>query len=292
MKRVLISHKNKLLKWREYKMTENNLQVLIEGFDPSKVQVENEFNNDWKKVYGAYQNNSILQASMTGIETLLDKPCAVVTLGNIRGFIPLEFTGAANLRQLRAMTGQSVAFKVLNYDREAEVFTGSRIAALEHMASITLKKIEVDDEIIAVVRSVSPSLVRADIGGIEVKLPLEEIKYGWIDDLTEEVKQGDHLKVKVLEIDKEEKKVVVSAKATQENPWLRSIGRYSSGNEYVGTVSGVREYGVFVNLEAGVDSLARHLKFQNVKRGDRVLVRVLETDAAKEQIRTRITRVL
>ena len=292
MKRVLISNKNKLLKWREYKMTENNMQVLIEGFDPSKVQVENEFNNDWKKVYGAYQNNSILQASMTGIEKLLDKPCAVVTLGNIRGFIPLEFTGADNLRQLRAMTGQSVAFKVLNYDREAEVFTGSRIAALEHMASITLKKIDVDDEIIAVVRSVSPSLVRADIGGIEVKIPLEEIKYGWIDDLTEEVKQGDHLKVKVLEIDKEEKKVVVSAKATQENPWLRSIGRYSSGNEYVGTVSGVREYGVFVNLEAGVDSLARHLKFQNVKRGDRVLVRVLETDAKKEQIRTRITRVL
>ncbi|EGQ19318.1 ribosomal protein S1 [Sporosarcina newyorkensis 2681] len=292
MKRDLISNKNKLLKWREYKMTENNLQVLIEGFDPSKVQVENEINNDWKKVYGAYQNNSILQASMTGIETLLDKPCAVVTLGNVRGFIPLEFTGAANLRQLRAMTGQSVAFKVLNYDREAEVFSGSRMAALEQMASITLKKIDVDDEIIAVVRSVSPSLVRADIGGIEVKLPLEEIKYGWIDDLTEEVKQGDHLKVKVLEIDKEEKKVVVSAKATQENPWLRSIGRYSSGNEYVGTVSGVREYGVFVNLEAGVDSLARHLKFQNVKRGDRVLVRVLETDAKKEQIRTRITRVL
>lgn len=45
-------------------------------------------------------------------------------------------------------------------------------------------------------------------------MPIDR-KYGWIDDLTEEIKQGDHLKVKVLEIDKEEKKVVVSAKATQ-----------------------------------------------------------------------------
>ena len=51
-----------------------------------------------------------------------------------------------------------LAFKVLNYDREADVFTGSRLAALDHMAAITLKKIEVGDEIIAVVRSVSPSL--------------------------------------------------------------------------------------------------------------------------------------
>ena len=114
--------------------------------------------------------------------------------------------------------GSSQPSAATGYDREADVFTGSRLAALEHMATITLKKIEVDDETIAVVRSVSPSLVRADIGGIEVKIPLEEIRYGWIDDLTEEVKQGDHLKVKVLEIDKEEKKVTVSAKATQKNP--------------------------------------------------------------------------
>ena len=80
----------------------------------------------------------------------------------------------------------------------------------------------------------APPLSVPILGGIEVKIPLEEIRYGWIDDLTEEVKQGDHLKVKVLEIDKEEKKVTVSAKATQKNPWLRSIGRYTSGNEYVG----------------------------------------------------------
>lgn len=60
----------------------------------------------------------------------------------------------------------------------------------------------------------------------------------------------------------------------------------------MGTVSGVREYGVFVNLEPGVDSLSRHLKFEDVKKGDRVLVRVLDTNAKKQQIRSRITRVL
>ena len=109
MKRVSMSHKNKLMKWRDFKMAENNMQVLIEGFDPSKVQEVNNFDKDWKEVYGAHQNNSIIQAPIIGIEKLLDKPCAVVGVGNIRGFIPLEFTGAANLRQLRAMTGQSVA---------------------------------------------------------------------------------------------------------------------------------------------------------------------------------------
>ncbi len=271
---------------------EDILQVLIEGFDPSKVQTESEVDQHWKEVYGAYQNQTILQAPITGIETLLNKQCAVVSLGTVRGYIPMEFTGAENLRQLRAMTGQSVAFRVLNYDREAGIFTGSRTAAIEQMANITLKRIAVEDVIIAVVRSVSPSLVRADIGGIEVKIPIEDVKYGWIDDLTEEVKPGDHLRVKVLEIDEEEKKVRVSAKATQENPWNGKAQRYQKGSEYVGTVSGVREYGVFVNLEPGIDSLSRHLKWQNVKRGDRVLVRVMDVDTKNEQIRSRITKVL
>lgn len=272
-------------------MASDVMQVLIEGFDPTKVQ-EIEVDQHWKHVYGAYQNQTILQATVTGIEKQLDKECAVVNVGPIRGYIPLEFTGFENVRQLRNVVGQSIAFKVLNYDREAGIFTASRTAALEKMAEVTLKKIKEGDTIIAVVRHVSPILVRADIGGIEVKIPIEEISHGWIDDLTEEVKVGDHLKVKVLEIDAENKKVKVSAKEAQPNPWPDCAGRYQEGNEYVGKVSGVREYGVFVNLEPGVDSLSRHLKFEEVNKGDRVLVRVLKVDAKKQQITSRITRVL
>lgn len=267
------------------------MQVLIEGYDPGKVQ-EAEVNEHWKKVFGAYQNQTILQAPITGIEKQLDKQCAVVSVGNIRGYIPMEFTGVQNIRQLRSMTGQSVLFKVLNYDRAAGIFTASRKAAIEQAASITLKKIETDHIIIAVVSHVNQTQVRADIGGIEVRIPIEEMSYGWIDDLTEKVKPGDHLKVKVMAIDEENTKVKVSVKEVTGDPWPSCAGRYQKGNEYVGTVSGVREYGVFVNLEPGVDSLSRHLKFQDVKRGDRVLVRVLETDARKQQIRSRITRVL
>lgn len=272
-------------------MADERLQVLIEGYDPSKVQ-ENEVDEHWKTIYGAYQNRTILQALVTGIETKLDKPCVVVTIGTIRGYIPLEASGMENARQLHSLTGKSVAFKVLNYDREGNVFTASRKEALEQMAALTWERLEEGQEIIAVVRTVSSNLIRADIGGIEVKIPIEEVRYGWIDDLTEEVRVGDHLKVTVTGLDKENGKVMVSAKTAQGNPWPECSKRYDRGNTYVGTVSGVREYGVFVNLEPGVDSLSRHLKFENVKRGDRVLVRILGVDVSKKQIRSRITRIL
>lgn len=110
------------------------------------------------------------------------------------------------------MTGQSILFKVLNYDRAEGIFTASRKEALEQAAAITLKKIEPGDTIVAVVNQVNHTQVRAYMGGIEVKIPVEDISYGWVDNLLEKVKIGDHLSVKVMEIDKEKAKVKVSAK--------------------------------------------------------------------------------
>ncbi len=270
---------------------DEKLQVLIEGYDPSKVSEDN-YDKYWKEIYAAYQNKSILQAPVTGIETIQNKTCAIVQIGNVRGLIPLEFSGVDDIRKLRKLSGQNIAFKVLNFDKEANVFTASRLAALEHMSTITWNRLEEGKIIIAVVREVSPSEIRADIGGVAVKISIDEVDYGWIDDLTEKIQVGDHLKVKVVELDKENKRIKVSAKAAKENPWPDCTKRYHEHGEYVGKISGVREYGVFVNIEPNVDALCPHLKFQNPKKGDRVLMRVLHVDTKKEQIRGRIVRIV
>lgn len=267
------------------------LTHLIEGFDPQKVQ-ENDYDPDWKEIYGAYQNQTVLQGLVNGIETKLDQPCAMVMIGNIRGYIPLEASGMRSGRKLHALTGKTVAFQVLNYDREGNTFVASRNAALRQMADITLRKIKEGQIIYAVARTVTPRVVYADIGGIEVSISKDDMSYGWIDELTDWVKAGDHFEVKVVSVDAVNHNVTVSAKGAKNNPWPDCAGRYIKGNEYVGTVTGVRDFGVFVNLEAGVDSLSSHLKFENVRKGDKVLVRILDVHAKKEQIRSRITRVL
>ncbi|TMN20931.1 S1 RNA-binding domain-containing protein [Lentibacillus cibarius] len=278
---------------------ELNESVMIEGFDPSKMvdQEQDHTLENWKEIYAAYQNSKILYAPIAGIEKIGQPgeekhPCAVVRVGTIRGLIPLEYTGAQNLRQLRSMTGQNTAFMVLNYDQENELFTASRTKAREKLAAITLRKLQVGDTTPAVIRHVDEGYLLADIGGIHVVIPIDEIRYGWIDNLHDEFQEGQAIKVKVMAIDEEKQHVEVSAKALLQNPWPDCVKRYQKNGEYVGTVSGVREYGVFVRLEPGVDSLSSHLKFQNVQKDDRVLVRVDNINTEKEQIRTRITRVL
>jgi ribosomal protein S1 len=266
-------------------------RVLIEGFDEEKVE-RLEYDADWAHIYAARQNNLILQAEMIGIEKKLDKPCAVVAIGNVRGYIPLEFSGAKDAHELRKWIGEQIAFKIESYDREGNTFIGNRQAALEHMASATWKRLEQDKIMTAVVRRVERKVAVLDIGGIEVELTAQEFSHGWTEDMRDAIQPGDHIRVKVVELDKENQKVSVSKKAAEASPWPDCTRRFAEGAEYVGRVSGVAEYGVFVNLEPGVDALVPHMRFQEVKRGGRVVIRIRKIDVKRQRIHGRIVKKL
>lgn len=284
-------------------VTEALNSILIEGFDPSKAEYkeENEDEKHWTEIQSAYQNDKIISGILSGFENLKlnDKKeyCGIVRLGEIKGIIPLFESGVdpedqQAINKFRALSGKEISFKVLKYDKENNMFLASRKEARDEMAEITLRKIDVGYNIHCVIREVYQGHIVGDIGGIDVTIPVFELTYGWIDDLRDEYKPGDHIRVQVVGIDKENKEVEVSLKPLLQNPFPDCTTRYLKNGEYVGTVSGVQNYGIFVNLEEGVDSLAPHLKFQNVQKGDKVLVRVINVDVEKEQIRTKIVRVL
>lgn len=270
--------------------------VLIEGFNPELVleqERDHQIDKNWRDIFNALQNNLVLSATVTGFERIGGHLCVVCQYGTIRVIIPEEHaavSGKNKAHEIRELSGRSIHFKVLNFDREAGTVTGSRSEAKKQIATITLKNIKENDVIYSVVQTVGPKGVVVDIGGIETFIPVAEIRYGWIHDIYSEVKVGDHMKVKVLSIDKENEQVRVSAKQTKENPWKNKALLYQVGSEYVGTVSGFTEYGIFVNLADGIDSLATHLKFEEVREGERVLVRVLKVEPTKERINTKIIR--
>ncbi|WP_374723583.1 S1 RNA-binding domain-containing protein [Calidifontibacillus erzurumensis] len=281
-------------------MTNQILNVLIEGYDENvALELErnvDQYDKDWETVYSARQNQTILQAEITGIEEKTirsDSPkitCAVVMVGQVKGLIPLEYFGVEDKNHLLSYTGKKVAFKVIGLDAEAGVFIGSRKAAIEHMANVTWAKLEKGKEVIAVVRRVGRNRLIVDIGGIEAKINVADYDYGWIEDLREHVKVGQHLKVKVTELDKEKKIVKVSRKETLANPWLTVRNRFEEGNQYVGTVSGVVNFGNYVNLAPGIDSLAPHMRFQTLSRGDKVLIRIKKIHDKEEKIDAKIIR--
>ncbi|CAI8950506.1 small subunit ribosomal protein S1 [Brevibacillus sp. IT-7CA2] len=270
------------------------LKTIVEGYDPSRIVEEDDrVDGTWTEIYRAYQNSMIMQARLIGVEQKLGKPCAVVGLNHVRGYIPMELTGFTNVAQLNNFIGEVIAFKVLNYDRDGDVFTASRLAAIEHMAGLTWKRISEGQVAPAVIRKVEKKSLKVEIGGIVVNIPVTEVDHGWHDDLRDTHQIGDQIKVLIRKVDRENKKVEVSMKALKPDPWPDCTRRYREHADYVGTISGIEEYGIFVRFEKGVDSLCRHPRLKlKLRKGDEVMVRVSAIDLKNKRFSGKILRGL
>ncbi|HWO74722.1 MAG TPA: 30S ribosomal protein S1 [Bacillus sp. (in: firmicutes)] len=280
-------------------MTDQMLHVLVEGYDEqlaieAREQVE-DTSADWMEVYAARQNGTILQGELEGIESPEpDKTYGIVHIGRIRGYIPMSEIGGniTSLKQFRQLVGKKIAFKVTTLLRDEEQFVASRKAAIEQMSEATWKRLELGMVVIAVVRDVRSKKIQLELGGVTTNLEADEYDYKFIEDLRDIVKVGDHMRVKVISLDKEKRQVKVSAKALKQNEWDKIATTYRVKGEYSGVITGVSEFGTFVNLSGNVDALTPHLKFENVKKGDRVLVRIQEINPKKKHVKAKIVRKL
>jgi small subunit ribosomal protein S1 len=264
-------------------------KIVEEEDDDIKKQQQQEA---WEMVYAARQNSSILKAELRGTEQIQDKLCGIVYIGHVKGIIPLEFTGFEKPYQLMEAIGQEIYVKVLKLDRVSETFIGSRIAAIEHLQGLSWDRLQEGLKLEAKIIRVNNRSLKLDVGAIEVTLPIEEVSYEWIDDLNERFKVGQTIRVKVVELDKKEKILKVSHKELLPNPWPDCTRRYQKGTNVSGRVSGVVEYGVFVNLEPGVDALCPQPapSVGRVKKGDKVLIRISNVDPANKRISARIRK--
>jgi len=248
----------------------------------------------WPEIYAARQNGTILEAPAAGIEEhkLGEKtiPCLVVMLDHVKGLIPLELSDEKSRDGLRRLIGQNIVFKVIGIDRDNNLFIGSRKAAREHMANVNRSKIKPGAVVPAVVRRVLPYMAELDLGGISARLLPRDFSWGWVKDMRDHLQPGDNVEVKVTAVEGDE--VYVSIRELLPDPWPNVPLKYNTGNEYLATVTGVVEYGVFCNLEPGVDSLAPHHKFIKVKPGDKVIVRLLDINMEKRHIRSKIVRLV
>jgi ribosomal protein S1 len=280
------------------------LKKFIEGYDEQKAQELMTERDYWQDVVRAEQNKLIVQEPLAGIETHYDVPCAIVYIGDIKGIIPVYEFGinkenhvntredlkekekvANSYRFLRALSGQKIAFIIKGYDKASGVFTASRKEALEWMKKRTEEELIPGAKTLAVIRNVNPYRAIADIGGVPAILASAEYQHGWTDDLSEHIKVGDHIMVKVLNFDKEKGRAVISRKALIPDPWENLELREKS--EYTAEITGVRERGCYFRIKTKngyVDGFLRHPRHELLSRGDKALVRILDINPEKRTI--------
>ena len=132
-----------------------------------------------------------------------------------------------------------------------------------------------------------------DVGGIDVLLHISEISWGKIYHPSDALKIGQVVKVKVIAKDQNSEKVSLGLKQTMSEPWKDVESRLAVGDIIEGKVVQIKEYGVFIEIEPGMDGLVhiseiahKHVADPSteVKQNDKIKAKVLDIDKENKRI--------
>ena len=208
----------------------------------------------WDEIKNACENNILVE----GVVVEKVKGGLSVDIGII-AFLPGSQVDIRPVKDLDKFVGQTLDFNVLKYDRKRNNVVLSRrsIVASEREAEKKdiLKSIQEGNIVEGVIKNITDYGIFIDLGGIDGLLHVTDISWGRIAKPAENFHKGEKIKTKVLSFDSEKERVSLGLKQLMDNPWEKIIEKYPVGSIVEGKVVNLTDYGVFVELEPGVEGL-------------------------------------
>lgn len=213
----------------------------------------------------------------------------------IRAFIPGSQIDIRPQADFDKFIGQSIEAKIIKLDDRDVVL--SRRAILEEEREVqrkeTLSKLEQGTTVAGKVVNIINQGVFVDLGGIEGFIPISELSWGRIAHPSNIVSIDDDITVGILKIEDNEK-ITLSLKVTTADPWENVRDNYTPGTQITGKAVSLTDFGVFVELEPGVEGLVhvseitwtkrfKHPK-EVVDQGSMLQTVVLEVNAENRRI--------
>ena len=213
-------------------------------------------------------------------------------------FLPGSQVDVRPVRDLDKYIGETMEFEILKYDRKRNNVVLSRKTILEkeleEQRHKVLENMEEGMVIEGIVKNITDYGLFVDLGGIDGLLHITDMSWGRIRHPSESFSKGDSITVKVLSFDPEKGRVSLGLKQLTKNPWDTITEAYPVGATVEGTIVSIMDYGVFVEVEPGVEGLVhvsemfwtKKIKHPSkvVSVGDTVSVQVLEVDPDNKRI--------
>ena len=244
---------------------------------------------DWSSV----AEGMIVEARVT--ET--NKGGLAVDVNGIRGFMPISQIDLYRVEDTEQYVNQRLLSLVTEVDPQERNLVVSRRALLEKEREENREKLwqQLEEGQIreGVVRSVRDFGAFVDLGGVDGLLHVSEMSWKRVQNPADVVQPGQTVKVVVLKIDRERRKVSLGLKQLTASPWDTAVANYPPNTVVKGKVTRLMEFGAFVELEPGVEGLVHisELANQRVRRvadvvqpGQEVAVLVLRVDPAQRKI--------
>ena len=198
----------------------------------------------WQNINTSEEKNKILSGKAVAIENekigLSDKNgginkesinCIVVNFKNIKVLIPSSELGLEkdDKKSIRNLIDSKIQFIILESDKITNIAVASRKKAMEKIKNMQLKKYEAGDKIYAKVISVFNKYIIIECLGIDIKLKISDLEYGYVANLNNIYQVGDKIKVLIKQIDSDKEILKVSHKETKEDPYKNIRASFIEG---------------------------------------------------------------
>lgn len=221
-----------------------------------------------------------------------------VDVNGIEAFLPGSQIDSRPIRGLDTYIGQEIEARVIKFSRRRNNIVLSRKVLTDEVVNAqkaeTLSQVDVGYIVEGTIKNLTEYGAFVDIGGIDGLLHVTDMSWGRIHHPADLFKVNDHIQVKILKLDREKEKISLGYKQLQPDPWSTVVEVYPVDTKLNGTVSSVTDYGVFVELEPGVEGLVHvseiswSRRAQSPKRvfhkGQQVEVQVLGVDTVEKRI--------
>lgn len=125
---------------------------------------------------------------------------------------------------------------------------------------------QIGDEVTGVVKSFTSFGAFVDLGGFDGLLHINDMSWGHVAKPKDFVKKGQTVKLKVIRLDPEEKRINLSLKHFTEDPWLHFQDDFAVNDIVKGKVTKITDFGAFIELKEGIEGLAHISEFSWVKK--------------------------
>jgi small subunit ribosomal protein S1 len=263
----------------------------------------------WENVERLVQSDDVVDSNITGF----NKGGLIVAVEGLRGFVPSsqisamrrgQSTGDTPEQRWQKMIGQPITVRVIEVDRERRrLILSERAASTESRQSIKERVIEELEEgkvYTGRVTSLANFGAFININGADGLVHLSELSWEHIEHPREVLEVGQEVKVKVINVDREKKRIGLSVRALQEDPWKSRVEKYSVGQLVEGVITRLTKFGAFARLDGDIEGLIHISEISEhriehpkevLKEGEVKSLRVIRIDPEQHRIGLSLRKV-
>ncbi len=251
-----------------------------------------QYERAWGDIEKIKEGSGIVRGSV--IEVV--KGGLIVDIG-LRGFLPASLIELRRVRDLQPYMGRIIECKVIELEKSRNNVVLSRRAFLEEAQKeqrgeflVNLKAGEIREGVISSVVNFGAFV---DLGGMDGLIHVSELSWKHVDHPSSVVSVGDHVTVKVLDVDLSKERISLSLKATQVDPWNEFAMAHKVGELVYGRITKLVPFGSFVQVGEGIEGLVHisemaihhvDLPEQVVIPGEELWVKIIDIDLQRRRI--------